>query len=109
MTFHFPRDNQGEDYVEYSLDFPQMNDGTLCLWLESEDFTRSVPISYSVNEENHEWLIHFDSRHISIFLGGSVIVQTNNVWLDGVSKVGMNYFLNFSAALMHCAFLTCIF
>ena len=98
MTFHFPRDNQTEDFVEYSLDFPQMNDGTLCLWLESKDFDYSVRISYSVNDENHEWLIFFDSQQMSILLGGEVIVQTDKVLLDGVSKVGINYFINFSVA-----------
>ena len=109
MTFHFPRDNQTEDYVGYSLDFPQMNDGTVCLWIDSKDFAYSVPISYSVNGENHEWLIFFDSQQIGIFLGGEVIAKTDNVSLDGVSKVGMDYFINFSVALKQCAFLRCIF
>ena len=50
-----------------------MDSGTVCMWLETDDFSsgQAVPISYAVQGEDNEWLVQFRSDgEIRIIVGG---------------------------------------
>ena len=66
VTFNFPYDNQIRDYVKYNASFPPMESGTVCMWLETDDFTNdeyaAAPMSYNARPgdgNDNEWLVQF--------------------------------------------------
>ena len=64
VTFNLLYDDQTSDYVKYNASFPPMDSGTVCMWLETDDFTNykfaTAPMSYNAVEgQDNEWLVQF--------------------------------------------------
>jgi len=70
VTFNFPRDNQVTDYVRHRSYFPALNEGTICFWINTTDYTEVTGIlSYSVPGSHNEIELGFqDSRTVTFFL-----------------------------------------
>ena len=68
VTFDFPRDNQVTDYVRYRSYFPALNEGTICFWVNTSDYTRVTGIfSYSVPGSFNEILLGFGNGNDVLF------------------------------------------
>ena len=63
VTFDFPRDNQETDYVRYRSYFPALNEGTICFWVNTSDYTSEFTgiLSYSVSGSHNEVLFGFEN------------------------------------------------
>ena len=68
VTFRFPNKNKTIDYVRYRGFFPTLKDGTICAWLESNNYDVkdfSTLASYSTGEAHNELAIGF--RNLEVF------------------------------------------
>jgi len=93
VTFDFPRDNQVIDYVRYRSYFPALNEGTICFWVNTNDYnvTATGLFSYAVSGSHNELLLEFRGPGETInFLVNNGLRLTSHLTdfqLSGVQQV----------------------
>ena len=99
VTFNFPRDNQETDYVRYRSYFPSLTQGTICLWVNTNDHGElggTAVLSYAVPSIDNEILIAFQSsERLTIWLKGREFRNFDfDTLLSGVERVSFVMFLS---------------
>jgi len=92
VTFDFPRDYQVTDYVRYRSYFPALNEGTICFWLNTSDYTADLTglFSYAVSGSANEILVSFHyTNNLRIWMKNNVIAILNftSSQLSGTQQV----------------------
>ena len=94
--FDFPRDNQMTDYVILRSSFPTLNEGTVCLWVNTSDHNRKFTaiLSYAVPEVDNEILFGFEDSRIAWLSLKQQDYEFNVIsQLSGIEMVGTIFYL----------------